>query len=31
MMGKGTDVYYLTGNHDEALRKYAGFGLAISS
>ncbi len=27
MMGKGTDVYYLTGNHDEALRKYAGFGL----
>jgi UDP-2,3-diacylglucosamine pyrophosphatase LpxH len=21
------EVYYLTGNHDEALRKYAGFGL----
>lgn len=27
MMGKGTQVYYLTGNHDEALRKYAGFEL----
>ncbi|HJT74988.1 MAG TPA: UDP-2,3-diacylglucosamine diphosphatase [Chitinophaga sp.] len=27
MTGKGTDVYYLTGNHDEALRKFAGFGL----
>jgi len=27
MTGKGTEVYYLTGNHDEALRKYAGFGL----
>lgn len=27
MIGKGTEVYYLTGNHDEALRKYAGFGL----
>ncbi|KAA2244472.1 UDP-2,3-diacylglucosamine diphosphatase [Chitinophaga agrisoli] len=27
MIGKGTDVYYLTGNHDEALRKYAGFEL----
>jgi UDP-2,3-diacylglucosamine pyrophosphatase LpxH len=26
MTGK-TDVYYLTGNHDEALRKFAGFGL----
>jgi len=27
MTGKGTEVYYLTGNHDEALRKFAGFGL----
>jgi UDP-2,3-diacylglucosamine pyrophosphatase LpxH len=27
MTGNGTDVYYLTGNHDEALRKFAGFGL----
>jgi UDP-2,3-diacylglucosamine pyrophosphatase LpxH len=27
MIGKGTEVYYLTGNHDEALRKYAGFEL----
>jgi UDP-2,3-diacylglucosamine pyrophosphatase LpxH len=27
MSGKGTEVYYLTGNHDESLRKYAGFGL----
>jgi UDP-2,3-diacylglucosamine pyrophosphatase LpxH len=27
MTGKGTDVYYLTGNHDEALRKFAGFGI----
>jgi UDP-2,3-diacylglucosamine pyrophosphatase LpxH len=26
-MTSKTDVYYLTGNHDEALRKYAGFGL----
>lgn len=28
MVGKGTEVYYLTGNHDEALRKYAGFNIA---
>lgn len=28
MIGKGTEVYYLTGNHDEALRKYAGFNLS---
>nr|WP_295874013.1 UDP-2,3-diacylglucosamine diphosphatase [uncultured Chitinophaga sp.] len=28
MIGKGTEVYYLTGNHDEALRKYAGFELS---
>ncbi|MGX5818557.1 UDP-2,3-diacylglucosamine diphosphatase [Chitinophaga lutea] len=27
MTGKGTEVYYLTGNHDESLRKYAGFSL----
>jgi UDP-2,3-diacylglucosamine pyrophosphatase LpxH len=27
-IGKGTQVYYLTGNHDEALRKYAGFELS---
>lgn len=27
-IGKGTEVYYLTGNHDEALRKFAGFGLS---
>ncbi|HVB03678.1 MAG TPA: UDP-2,3-diacylglucosamine diphosphatase [Chitinophagaceae bacterium] len=27
MTGEGTTVYYLTGNHDEALRKYAGFSL----
>ena len=25
MMSEGTRVYYLTGNHDEALRKYSGF------
>ncbi|PUZ27716.1 UDP-2,3-diacylglucosamine pyrophosphatase LpxH [Chitinophaga costaii] len=28
LIGKGTQVYYLTGNHDEALRKFAGFGLS---
>jgi UDP-2,3-diacylglucosamine pyrophosphatase LpxH len=28
MIGNGTEVYYLTGNHDEALRKYAGFELS---
>lgn len=28
MIGKGVDVYYLTGNHDESLRKYAGFELS---
>ncbi|GAA4301894.1 UDP-2,3-diacylglucosamine diphosphatase [Compostibacter hankyongensis] len=27
LAGNGTQVYYLTGNHDEALRKYAGFSL----
>lgn len=26
-MTSKSEVYYLTGNHDEALRKYAGFGL----
>ncbi len=25
MMGRGTSVYYLTGNHDEMLRKFADF------
>ncbi|MEP7254071.1 MAG: UDP-2,3-diacylglucosamine diphosphatase [Ginsengibacter sp.] len=24
-MGKGTKIYYITGNHDEMLRKFAGF------
>ncbi len=24
-MGKGTRIYYVTGNHDEMLRKFAGF------
>lgn len=28
MIGEGTQVYYLTGNHDEALRKFAGFRIA---
>lgn len=27
MLGEGTRVYYLTGNHDETLRKYSGFTL----
>jgi UDP-2,3-diacylglucosamine pyrophosphatase LpxH len=27
MMGKGTKVYYLTGNHDEMLRKFADFSM----
>lgn len=27
MMMHGTQVYYLTGNHDEMLRKFSGFGL----
>ncbi|MHB1921518.1 MAG: UDP-2,3-diacylglucosamine diphosphatase [Chitinophagaceae bacterium] len=28
MIGQGTKVYYLTGNHDEVMRKYAGFHLS---
>ena len=28
MIGKGTQVVYLTGNHDEAMRKYSGFELS---
>jgi len=27
MMMRGTQVYYLTGNHDELLRKFSGFSL----
>jgi UDP-2,3-diacylglucosamine pyrophosphatase LpxH len=27
MLARGTQVYYLTGNHDEMLRKFAGFRL----
>lgn len=27
MMTKGTDIYYITGNHDEMLRKFNGFHL----
>ena len=27
MAGKGTKVHYITGNHDEALRKFSGFNL----
>ncbi|MFO8029284.1 MAG: UDP-2,3-diacylglucosamine diphosphatase [Cyclonatronaceae bacterium] len=27
MLGKGTTIYYLTGNHDEMLRKYSPFRL----
>lgn len=27
MMGKGTQIYYITGNHDEMLRKYSGMCL----
>jgi UDP-2,3-diacylglucosamine pyrophosphatase LpxH len=28
---RGTQVYYVTGNHDEFLRKFVGFGLAIGN
>ena len=28
---RGTKVYYVTGNHDEFLRKFVGFGLAIGN
>lgn len=28
---RGTRVYYVTGNHDEFLRKFVGFGLAIGN
>lgn len=28
---RGTTVYYVTGNHDEFLRKFVGFGLAIGN
>lgn len=28
MISRGTQVYYLTGNHDESLRKYSGFSLS---
>src|SRR5688572_25059943 len=27
MVSKGTKVYYVTGNHDELLRKFEGFSL----
>ena len=27
MINKGTQIYYLTGNHDEMLRRFAGFRL----
>jgi UDP-2,3-diacylglucosamine pyrophosphatase LpxH len=27
LIGKGTKVYYITGNHDETLRKFVGFKL----
>ncbi|MGQ0701230.1 MAG: UDP-2,3-diacylglucosamine diphosphatase [Panacagrimonas sp.] len=28
---RGTKVFYITGNHDEFLRKFVGFGLAIGN
>ena len=28
---RGTQVFYVTGNHDEFLRKFVGFGLAIGN
>ncbi len=28
---RGTKVYYVTGNHDEFLRKFVGFGLSIGN
>lgn len=28
MMSKGTKVYYITGNHDEMLRKFSGFSMS---
>lgn len=28
---RGTQVYYVTGNHDEFLRKFVGFGLVIGN
>ena len=28
---RGTQIYYVTGNHDEFLRKFVGFGLAIGN
>lgn len=27
LMAKGTQVYYVTGNHDELMRRYVGFGM----
>lgn len=27
LMSKGTEIYYITGNHDEVLRRFAGFEL----
>ena len=27
LMAKGTNVYYVTGNHDELMRRYVGFGM----
>lgn len=28
---RGTQVFYITGNHDEFLRKFVGFGLAVGN
>ena len=28
LMAKGTRVFYITGNHDEVLRRYSGFELS---
>ncbi len=28
LLAKGTDIYYITGNHDELFRRFAGFELA---
>lgn len=29
MMSRGTSVYYITGNHDEVLRRYSGFSMGL--
>ena len=30
LISSGTKIYYITGNHDEMLRKFTGFGIANS-